>query len=413
MRKRYEALILIGLCCAISALGCLRPPPLNPSGVVASQGATPPALEKMTELDAWAAVPLMTPGTNIGNTLDNTTTWETGWGNPPITKQFVQSLARLGFKTVRLPVAWDTYAVDGRIQPEKLNRVREVVDWITGAGMFCVLNIHWDGGWIDSGKKETFPKTFATFSADAEKKYRSYWEQISTFFAGKNEKLIFEALNEETNFSNEGSEQKAYATLTRVNQLFIDTVRKTEGKAEGKTGGNNAKRLLIVIGYTTDIKKTCERAYALPTDTIPGRLFISVHYYTPYQFCGLNEDADWGKMMPTWGTTDDVKQLEQLFDAMKGFCTRNDIPAFIGEFGVTTTKESASRIRWMSAVMNASVSRRMVPVLWDTGSELSRHEPYAASPDLIQTLKNLVRAPASEPEPTVSIPGPAAPAPAQ
>jgi endoglucanase len=110
-------------------------------------------------------------------------------------------------------------------------------------------------------------------------------------------------------------------------------------------------------------------------------------------------------MMPTWGTPDDVKQLEQLFDAMKGFCARNDIPAFIGEFGVTTTKESASRIRWMSAVMNASLSRRMVPVLWDTGSELSRHEPYAASPELIQTLKNLV--PASGPEPTVSIPDPA------
>jgi hypothetical protein len=121
---------------------------------------------------------------------------------------------------------------------------------------------------------------------------------------------------------------------------------------------------------------------------------------TLYQFCGLNEDADWGKMLPTWGTPDDVKQLEQLFDAMKGFCTRNDIPAFIGELGVTTTKESASRVRWMSAVMNASVSRRMVPVLWDTGSELSRHEPYAASPDLLQTLKNVAPAP----KPTVSIP---------
>jgi endoglucanase len=403
MRKFFERLCLTILLCAVSALACLRPPPLNPSDATASGGATPPALEKMTELDAWAAVPLMTPGTNIGNTLDNITTWETGWGNPPITKGFVQSLAHLGFKTVRLPVAWDTYAIDGRIQSDKLNRVREVVDWITGAGMFCVLNIHWDGGWIDSDKKEMFPKTFATFSADAEKKYRSYWEQISTFFAGKNERLIFEALNEETNFSNEGSEQKAYATLTRVNQLFIDTVR--------KTGGNNAKRLLIVIGYSTDIKKTCARAYALPKDTIAGRLFISVHYYTPYQFCGLNEDADWGKMMPTWGTTDDLKQLEQLFDAMKGFCTRHDIPAFIGEFGVTTTKESASRTRWMSAVVNASVARRMVPVLWDTGTEVSRRDPYTASPDLLQTLKNL----APEPEPTVSIPepAPAAPAPAQ
>jgi endoglucanase len=402
MRKAHPSTPLTGLFCAVAALGCLRPPPVNssnaPSNAVAPGDATPPALEKMTDLDAWAAVPLMTPGTNIGNTLDNTTTWETGWGNPPITKKFVENLAHLGFKTVRLPVAWDTYAVDGRIQPEKLSRVREVVDWITGAGMFCALNIHWDGGWIDSDKKELFPKTFATFSADAEKKYRSYWEQISTFFAGKNQKLIFEALNEETNFSNAGSEQKAYATLTRVNQLFIDTVR--------KTGGNNARRLLIVVGYSTDVKKTCQRAYALPKDTIPGRLFISVHYYTPYTFCGLTEDADWGKMKPTWGTAEDVKEVEQLFDSMKGFCTRNDIPAFIGELGVTTTKESASRVRWMSAVMNASISRRMIPVLWDTGGELSRHEPYAASPDLQQTLKNLVPAPALAP--TVSVPAPAA-----
>ena len=370
-------------------LACLLPPPLNSSGASGGTKAAPPAVEKMTDLEAWAAVPLMTPGTNIGNTLDNTTTWETGWGNPPITKEFVESLAHLGFKTVRLPVAWDTYAVDGRIQPDKLSRVSEVVDWITGAGMFCVLNIHWDGGWIDSDKKESFPKTYATFSAEAEKKYRSYWEQISTFFAGKNEKLIFEALNEETNFSREGSEQKAYATLTRVNQLFIDTIR--------KSGGNNAKRLLVIVGYSTDIKKTCESGYTLPTDTLPGKLFISVHYYTPYQFCGLNEDATWGKMMPTWGTPDDIKQLEQLFDLMQGFCTRHDIPAFIGEFGVTTTKESASRVRWMSAVLNASVSRKMVPVLWDTGTDISRRDPYAASPDLLQALKSL--APAAHTDP--------------
>jgi endoglucanase len=339
----------------------------------------------MTELDAWTAATQMSPGINIGNTLENTTTWETGWGNPLITKDYVASLARLGYKTVRLPVAWDTYAENGRILPDKFRRVAEVVSWITEAGMFCVLNIHWDGGWIDSGAKERFPITYATFSPEAEKKFRSYWEQISTFFAGKNERLVFEGLNEETNFTNEGSTQKAYATLTRVNQLFIDTVR--------KTGGNNPKRLLIVAGYSTDITKTCASGYVLPKDTLPRRLFISVHYYTPYQFCGLTEDADWGKMMSTWGSADDVKELEKLFDMMSGFCARNDIPAFIGEYGVATTKEPASRVRWMSAVANASIARKMVPVLWDTGGEVSRHHPYAATPDLQQTLRTLVHAP--------------------
>jgi endoglucanase len=384
MRKTILSLpvswLATALCGAVS-LSCLRPPPLNAADAVsttAGGAAKPPALEKMTELDAWAAVPLMTPGINIGNTLDNTTIWETGWGNPLITRDYVQGLAKLGFKTVRLPVAWNTYADEGVIMPDKMARVGEVVDWITGAGMFCVIDVHWDGGWIDADVKEKYPRP-DTFSPEAEKKFKSYWEQISRFFAGKNEKVIFEALNEETNFSGEGSENKAYATLTRVNQLFIDTVR--------KTGGNNARRLLVVTGYSTDFKKTCAPAYKLPQDTIPHRLFISVHYYTPYQFCGLEEDASWGKMMPSWGTAEDLKQLEGLFDEMKGFCTKNDIPAFIGEFGVTKKKESASRVRWMSAVLNASISRKMVPVLWDTGGDVPRLGPFSASDDLAQALR--------------------------
>jgi endoglucanase len=373
-------LLVAALLPAALSIACLRPPPLNAADAVSttpSAAAKPPALEPMTEIDAWAAVPRMTPGINIGNTLDNTTIWETGWGNPLITKEYVQGLAKIGFKTVRLPVAWNTYADEGVVMPDKMARVSEVVDWITGAGMFCVIDIHWDGGWIDSDVKEKYPRP-DTFSPDAEKKFKSYWEQISKFFAGKNERVIFEALNEETNFSGEGSENKAYLTLQRVNQLFIDTVR--------KTGGNNAKRLLVVTGYATDFKKTCVSAFKLPQDTIPHRLLISVHYYTPYQFCGLEEDAPWGKMMPSWGTADDTKQLEELFDEMKGFCTKNDIPAFIGEFGVSKKKESASRVRWMSAVLNASISRKMVPVLWDTGGDVSRLGPFTASADLAQAL---------------------------
>jgi len=376
-----KPLFPIAILCFLPSLACLRPPP-RPSGTVATAFQTAPAaIEKMTELDAWTAAGLMSPAINIGNTLENTTVWETGWGNPLITKDYVQSLARLGFKTVRLPVAWDTYAEDGRIQPDKFARVSEVVNWVIEAGMFCVLNIHWDGGWIDSDVKERYPTTFHTFSAEAEKKFRSYWEQIATFFAGKSEKLIFEGLNEETNFENEGSTHKAYATLTRVNQLFIDTVR--------KTGGNNSKRLLIVTGFFTDITKTCNADYKMPRDTVPHKLFISVHYYTPYPFCGLTEDADWGKMMITWGSPAEVKELEKLFDMMKDFCTRNDVPAFIGEFGVVTKKESASRVRWMSAVMNGALSRKMIPALWDTGDAVSRHDPYTASPDLLSTLRNL------------------------
>src|SRR4030095_1962486 len=98
-----------------------------PSALRASEEALPPPQEKMTPINAWTAVGEMTPGINIGNTLENTVRWETGWGNPPITREYVQSLARLGFKTVRLPVAWDTYSDDGRITQQQFKRVADGV----------------------------------------------------------------------------------------------------------------------------------------------------------------------------------------------------------------------------------------------------------------------------------------------
>lgn len=361
---------------SILSTACLAPPPPKTGPVADAR-----KLDTMKDLDAWTAAHEMGIGINIGNTLDNTSRWETGWGNPIITKEFVQSLADAGFKTVRLPVAWNTYANGGRIEADKLNRVREVVEWIIEAGMFCVINIHWDGGWIDSSWKEHFPDTYATFSAEAETKFRSYWEQISTFLAGKNEKLVFESLNEETKFDNEGSPQKAYATLTRVNQLFIDTVR--------KTGGNNAKRLLIVTGYSTDITKTCDPLYTLPKDPTPHRLFLSVHYYTPWPFCGMTEDAEWGKMAVTWGDEKDRAELDRLFLMMSEYGIKHDTPVFIGEFGVIDKKESASRVRYLSAVFESALTRKMVPVLWDTGHDFSRKPPYSPSAALQQTLEQL------------------------
>jgi endoglucanase len=316
----------------------------------------------MADLDAWDAAKQMGIGVNIGNTLENTTRWETGWGSPPITKAYVERLAALGFKVIRLPVAWDTYAKDGRISADKLARVGEIADWITGAGMFCVINIHWDGGWIDKGK---------IFGPDAERKYPAYWTQIADFFNDRGERVVFEALNEETAFEGAGSTQKAFATLTHVNQLFIDTVR--------KTGGNNAKRLLVITGYATDFTKTASADYVLPKDSVPARLLISVHYYTPWQFVGMTKDESWGKMRPTWGTPADYAELEKLFDLMQGFSERHLIPVFVGEFNASDQKETPSRIKWMTAVKGAALKRKMVPVLWETGGDIKRNPPYEIS----------------------------------
>src|SRR5206468_10952127 len=101
----------------------------------AAAQAVPATQAATADLDAWSAAKAMGLGVNIGNTLDNTNTWETGWGNPPVTKEYILSLAADGFRTVRVPVAWDTYAHNERIDRDKLKRVGEIADWITSAGM--------------------------------------------------------------------------------------------------------------------------------------------------------------------------------------------------------------------------------------------------------------------------------------
>ena len=365
---------LVGLSAAMAMI--VSAPVHSAAPTVKSGSATPVA-----NLDAWDAAKLMGIGTNIGNTLENTKIWETGWGNPRITKAYIQKLAALGFRTVRLPVAWDAYAHDGRIDADKLARVGEIVDWVSQAGMFCVVNIHWDGGWIDSDDKKRFAKTYHTFSAEAERKYRSYWSHIAGHFADRDQHVIFEGLNEETDFSGTGSEEKAYATLAHVNQLFIDTVR--------KSGGNNATRPLIITGYSTDIVKTTDRRFSLPTDSVPHRLLLSVHYYTPWAFAGMDRDDGGQKMQPTWGSEADVAELNRLFDRMGDFSHRKDIPVFLGEFAPNPLKDRASRVRWMLAVAQGALARQMVPILWETGADISREPPYAPSPALSEFLQKL------------------------
>ena len=251
----------------------------------------------------------------------------------------------------------------------------------SAACMFCVVNIHWDGGWIDSGDRKKFGKAFHTFSPEADRKFKGYWTQIAGYFADRDQHLIFEALNEESHFDGTGSENEAYATLRRVNQTFIDTVR--------ASGGNNGKRLLIIAGYTTDVDKTATDKFILPRDTVPHKLLLSVHYYTPWPFAGMTHDESWGKMRMTWGTDDDVAELRRNLDKMEAYSKQKDIPVFIGEFGAVNSKDPRSRAKWMASVALTAQSRDMVPILWDTGQDISRNPPFTVSPELSFVLKQV------------------------
>ncbi len=327
----------------------------------------------MRDITTMQLVEEMGIGINLGNTYESCGDWiakwgdgtpesyETAWGSPVITKEIIQGYADEGFGVLRIPVAWSnmmdkSYTIDAAY----IETVREAVDWALDSGLYVIINLHYDSGWLAE---------LPTNKAECMKRYERIWEQVAESFKDYNDYLIFESQNEELGWSslwNEWSgstkgKSESYQLVNEVNQKFVDIVR--------SSGGNNAQRHLLISGYNTDIPKTCDALFRMPEDPA-GRCAVSVHYYTPSTFAILTEDASWGKNQTTWGTSSDYELLYQQMDMMKSTFVDKGIPVIIGEYGCPTlNKEAESVRRYLSSVCEAAVDRGMCPVLWSVTGE--------------------------------------------
>jgi endoglucanase len=324
-------------------------------------------------------------GINIGNTLDSigTNTWlagETGWGNPKITREIIRALKNYGYKTIRLPVTWAERMGPSPgyiIEKAWMDRAEEVVKWILDEDLFCILNIHHDGGESD----KSWILKAANDQQGTANQLAIVWKQIAQRFSGySKEKLIFETFNE-VGFD-KLSKNNAYNLFNNLNQTALDTIR--------ATGGANAERYLLIAGYWTDIDKSCDSFFKIPQDTIEDRLILSVHYYTPSTFCIAEEQNNsWG-FRETWGTNADLNELNNNFRKLKTNFLDKGVPVILGEYGVTLkNKKEESRILWMKEITQVCLNLGICPILWDTGGEISRYPPYAIRDSLKEVLASI------------------------
>ncbi|RYY03790.1 MAG: glycoside hydrolase family 5 protein [Gammaproteobacteria bacterium] len=317
-------------------------------------------------------------GLNIGNTLEATGgKSETYWGNPKITKEFITFVKQSGFNAVRLPTSWDQYSnqTTAEIEAAWLSRVKEVVQYCVDNDLYVIVNIHWDGGWLENN-------VTAVKQTQNNAKQKAFWEQIATQLRGFDEHVIFASANEP---SVETAEQMA--VLLSYHQTFVDTVR--------ATGGKNANRVLIVQGPSTDIEKTNKLWTQLPTDIVKDKLMAEVHYYTPWNFTGMTKDESWGNQFfywgkdfhsttdtahnPTWGEEDTV---DSLFKSMKTQFVDKGIPVIVGEFGAIKRSNLTgndlklhldSRAHYFNYVVKQAIANGLLPFYWDIGELLNRN----------------------------------------
>jgi len=326
------------------------------------------------ESDALLLAAKIHAGWNIGNTLE-ALGGETAWGNPKITADYIVKIKQLGFNAIRIPCAWDQYIEDRethQIRESWLDRVNEVVGYCVANDMYAIVNIHWDGGWLENNCTPDRQE-------ENNRKQHALWTQIANRLNHYDEHLLFAGTNE----PNVDTAQKM-AVLKSYLQTFVDAVR--------ATGSNNAVRNLIVQGPNTDIETTHTLFGDMPADVVPNRLMAEIHYYNPWTFCGMDKDETWGRMAYFWGafavdgsdrnsTFGDEAEMKSLFGKMKAKFVDKGIPVILGEYGAITIRtglganqeaHDKSRNLYDETVTREAKNHGLVPFYWETGRVVNR-----------------------------------------
>lgn len=375
MKRRHFTCVLAAASLApLGLAGCGTVAPTPPSGP--AEGALDSGVARLSRA--------MTPGINLGNTLEAIPN-ETAWGQPLTTQAVMDGYKAAGFRSVRIPVAWSQYAdTEHSIEPQWMARVKQVVDHARQAGLYVVINVHWDGGWMDH---PTYDRQ-ATINA----KLTRFWVQIAEAFKDYDEHLLFAGTNEVGMEKTTGTPKPEWVAVQNgFNQTFVDVVR--------ASGGNNATRYLVVQGYFTNIDTTVA-SNVVPTDTVTNRLFMEVHYYDPYNFTlnGTSAVWQWGSMATDPAATEtwaNEAWADSQFLKMKTRFLDRGVGVIVGEYGAYVKRNhpgmAAQRRYWAQYVTRSITRHGLVPMWWDTGELIDRTTGAQKLPDVIATIVGAAR----------------------
>jgi endoglucanase len=325
----------------------------------------------------------MNLGINIGNTLELINI------NPDPTEDNIKFIKQMGFDAVRLPCGWNQNVEDynkdtptenkAKIKAEYIAKVKQVVQWCVENDLYVLVNIHWDGGWLEnniaSNKQE-----------EVNARQKALWEQIATALRDFDEHVLFVSANEPN-----ADDDAETAILLTYHKTFVDAVR--------STGGRNTYRTLVLQGHDDYISP---EDFAALNDPTPNRLAFEWHNYTPSSMTILSDDAPigWDNVRFYWGEGNHVAGLEngidrncsygeeaELLEGYNKIKTRfidKGIPCLMGEFSSQRwnatskfvpqdlDKHNKSVDDWYTFQVKQCKAIGGVPFVWDTGGIFHR-----------------------------------------
>ena len=338
----------------------------------------------------------MVLGTNIGNTLELNNI------EPYPTLAYIQFLKQTGFNAVRLPCGWYLHGGNNpraRIPQAWMDSVKQVVQWCVSNDMYVLLNIHWDGGWLEGNGNITLAR-----KDSVQARQKAYWEQIATAMRDFDEHLLFASANEPFNINNSDQAE----VLVAYHQACINAVR--------STGGRNAYRTIAIQGPDDYIRPGAH----FPTDPATNRLAFEFHNYTPSNFAILDQDPSeggWGYIFYYWGagnhsTIDSSyrnatygEEADQLayYTKLKANYIDKGIPLLMGEYSTNRrsfkypwethipldmVKHDNSVDAWYSYLTKQCLAIGAKPFIWETGGVFDRVNNVVIDQRTVDAVKN-------------------------
>lgn len=315
-------------------------------------------------------------GINIGNTF------ELRGVNADPTEANIKFIKQMGFNAVRLPCGpnyvgnADKSSV-AKIDADYLNKIKKVVQWCVDNDLYVLVNIHWDGGWLENN-------ITAVKQEEINARQKALWEQMATALRDFDEHLMFASANEPN--ADDDAETKILLTFHKT---FIDAVR--------STGGRNTYRTLVVQGHPEHIYAENFAAFKDPT---PNRLAFEWHNYTPSSMTILADDkinGGWDNVRFYWSEANHStiepdrnckygEEAEILVDynRIKTKFIDKGIPCLMGEYSSNRwnatskfkpkelDKHNKSIDDWYTFNTKQCKAIGGAPFVWDTGGIFDR-----------------------------------------
>ncbi|MEM6807163.1 MAG: glycoside hydrolase family 5 protein [Bacteroidota bacterium] len=300
------------------------------------------------DINSFDLVAEMGVGWNLGNSFDVTSRDKTFWGNPLPNKSIIDVVRTMGFKTLRIPITWgfnQSAAAPYTIENNYLAVVKKVVDYGFSNGMHVIINVHHDNEWS---------KPIATEAEEAKARLSSLWTQVSEYFKAYNDSLIFETLNEPRL---EGSPEE-WSGGTTEGRSFINDFHKAAVDAIRASGGNNAKRHIMIPTWAASTVQAAMDELVIPNDD--PKVIISLHTYFPWPFAG---EANRG-----WGSDQDKADLEAEFDRIRQkWIVDEGRPVILGEWGSVEENPLNTRQEYAAFYAKEAAERDLLTIVWDDG----------------------------------------------